>query len=41
MNEVVQAVKRESLKVDSVFAMHQGPTPWDQVLTLVGKSRGS
>jgi hypothetical protein len=41
MNEVVQAVKRESLKVDSVFAMHQGPTPWDQVLTLLKKSQGA
>jgi glyoxylase-like metal-dependent hydrolase (beta-lactamase superfamily II) len=41
MNEVVQAVKRESLKVDSVFAMHQGPTPWDQVLTLLKTSQGA
>src|ERR1700678_2917303 len=31
MQEVVQAVKRESLTVETVFAMHQGPIPWTQV----------
>lgn len=41
MNEVVQAVKRESIEVDSVFAMHQGPTPWTKVLTLLENSLGS
>jgi glyoxylase-like metal-dependent hydrolase (beta-lactamase superfamily II) len=41
MHEVVQAVNRENLKVDTVFAMHQGPTPWTQVLTLLEKSQGS
>ncbi len=35
MHEVAQAVARENLKVDTVFAMHQGPTPWTQVLTLL------
>ncbi len=30
MYEVVQAVKRENLKIDTVFAMHQGPMPWAQ-----------
>lgn len=39
MNEVVQAAKRESLHVDSVFAMHQGPTDWKQVLDLLDKSQ--
>jgi hypothetical protein len=38
MNEVAQAVKRENLIVDTVFAMHQGPMPWDQVLALIEKS---
>jgi len=35
MHEVVQAVKRESLKVDTVFAMHHGPMPWSQVTALI------
>jgi len=38
MNEVVQAVKRVDLKVDTVFAMHQGLVPWDKVLALIEKS---
>jgi hypothetical protein len=38
MYEVAQAVKRENLTVDTVFAMHQGPMPWDQVLALIAKS---
>lgn len=41
MNEVVQAVKRENLKVDTVFAMHQGPTQWAEVLALLQRSQGS
>jgi hypothetical protein len=41
MNEVAQAVKRENLTVDTVFAMHQGPLPWEQVLALIEKSRHS
>ena len=40
MNEVAQAVQRENLKVDRVFAMHQGPTPWTDVLMLLKKSQG-
>ena len=39
MHEVVQAVKRANLRVDRVFAMHQGPMPWDQVLALIEKSQ--
>lgn len=35
MHEVVQAVEREHLQVDRVFAMHQGPTPWSQAVGLV------
>ena len=38
MSEVAQAVTRENLKVDRVFAMHQGPTPWGQVLSLIEKA---
>jgi hypothetical protein len=41
MHEVVQAVKRENLKVDTVFAMHQAPVPWSQVIALVEKSEHS
>ncbi|RUL75307.1 MBL fold metallo-hydrolase [Dyella choica] len=31
MYEVAQAVAREHLEVDTVYAMHQGPTPWAKV----------
>jgi hypothetical protein len=41
MYEVVQAVKRENLIVDTVFAMHQGPMSWDKVIDLIEKSRHS
>jgi glyoxylase-like metal-dependent hydrolase (beta-lactamase superfamily II) len=37
--EVVQAVKREGLDVTTVFAMHQTPVPWIQVLSLVEKAK--
>ena len=39
MLEVMQAVKRENLKVDTVFAMHQGPVAWDKVVALVEKAQ--
>jgi hypothetical protein len=35
MHEVVQAVAREHLQVDTVYAMHEGPTPWPEVVRLV------
>ncbi|GAB3790697.1 hypothetical protein GCM10028797_27920 [Dyella agri] len=35
MHEVVQAVAREHLQVDTVYAMHEGPTPWSQVVHMV------
>lgn len=35
MHEVIQAVGREHLQVDTVYAMHQGPVPWTQVVRLV------
>ena len=38
MREVMDAVQREGLQVDTVFAMHQGPTPWKTVVTLVQKA---
>ena len=38
MHEVSQAVEREHLTVDTVYAMHQGPTPWKEVLTLLAAS---
>jgi hypothetical protein len=37
MHEVAQAVERAGLKVDAVFAMHQGPMPWEKVVALVEK----
>ncbi len=37
MNEVAQAVKRESLQVDTVYSMHQGPMAWKQVLEMIGR----
>jgi hypothetical protein len=39
MHEVARAVERENLKVDTVFAMHQGPMPWSQVIELIAKSQ--
>ncbi|MGD0892846.1 MAG: MBL fold metallo-hydrolase [Terracidiphilus sp.] len=39
MNEVAQAVTREKLTVDKVFAMHQGPVEWDKVMALIEKAR--
>ena len=41
MHEVAQAVKRANLRVDTVFAMHQSPVPWDQVVALIEKSQHS
>jgi hypothetical protein len=41
MHEVVQAVQRANLHVDTVFAMHQGPMPWAQVVALVDKAQHS
>jgi hypothetical protein len=38
MREVIEAVKRENLSVATVFAMHQGPVPWNQVTALVEKA---
>jgi hypothetical protein len=39
MNEVAQAVKRENLAVDKVYAMHQGPVDWSHVLELIEKAQ--
>jgi hypothetical protein len=39
--EVAQAVKREGLKVDRVFAMHQAPVSWEQVVALISKAQHS
>src|ERR1700722_13840748 len=41
MYEVARAVNRENLIVDTVFAMHQGPLPWEKVMKLIEKSRHS
>ncbi len=38
MHEVVQAVEREHLIVDTVYAMHQPPVPWSAVVALLGKA---
>lgn len=32
VHEVMQAVAREHLQVDTVFAMHEGPTSWREVI---------
>ncbi|MGD0628308.1 MAG: hypothetical protein ABR987_03090 [Terracidiphilus sp.] len=39
MFEVAQAVKRENLAVDKVFAMHQGPMEWSTVMVLLAKAQ--
>lgn len=41
MHEVAQAVDREHLMVNTVFAMHQGLTPWNQVLALIESSQSA
>lgn len=38
LHEVQQAVEREHLRVDTVFAMHQAPTPWKDALALLQKA---
>ena len=38
MREVMDAVKRENLEVNTVFAMHQEPVPWTQVTALVERA---
>jgi hypothetical protein len=38
MREVQQAVDREHLVVDTVYAMHQAPTPWNDVVSLIKKA---
>ena len=39
MDEIARVVEREHLVVDKVFAMHQGPTPWAQVMVEIEKAR--
>jgi hypothetical protein len=38
MNEVAQAVQREGLSVDKVYAMHEGPVEWSRIVTLIQKA---
>jgi hypothetical protein len=38
MHEVRQAVEREHLSVETVYAMHEGPTPWRDVVALLDAS---
>jgi hypothetical protein len=39
MNEVAQAVKRENLTADKVYAMHQGLVDWSHVIELIEKAK--
>lgn len=39
MREVIQAVQREGLQINTAFAMHQGPVAWTQIVALVEKAR--
>ena len=41
MFEVEQAVERVGIKVDTVFAMHQSPVPWEKIAALIDKARHS
>lgn len=36
-HEVVQAVGREHLVVETVYAMHQAPVPWSDVVGMLQK----
>ena len=38
MHEVRQAVEREQLVVETVYAMHENPTPWKDVVALLDAS---
>ena len=38
MHEVQQAVEREHLPVDTVYAMHQTPVAWKDVVALRQKA---
>jgi hypothetical protein len=38
MREVQQAVEREHLQVDTVFAMHEAPTAWSDVVKMLEKA---
>lgn len=38
MREVEQAVEREHLSVDKVYAMHQGPVAWSEVVSMIEKA---
>ena len=38
MHEVRQAVEREHLNVDTVYAMHQAPSAWKDVIALLDAS---
>ena len=40
LKEVEQAVSREHLDVDTVFAMHQAPVAWNKVIELLRKAKG-
>jgi hypothetical protein len=40
MHEVMQAVERNGLDVETVFAMHEGPRPWKDVVKLVRAALG-
>jgi hypothetical protein len=37
--EVMEAVARENLKVEKVFAMHTGPTDWTVIKAAIEKAR--
>jgi hypothetical protein len=39
MSEVAEAVKRENLTVDKVYAMHEGPVEWSKVIALIEKAQ--
>jgi len=39
MHEVVQAAKRAMVQVETVFAMHQAPMPWNQVVSVGEKAQ--
>ena len=39
MYEVAQAVKRDNLIVEKVYAMHEGPVDWSKVIALIEKAQ--
>ena len=41
LSELLEAVRREKLAVNGVFAMHTGLTPWNEIEAAVAKANAA